>query len=245
VPHPRPYPRCIFCSQPADSREHALPRWIAKRVSPDTNIFLETAETFGPVEMRRQPISLKNHRARILCGGCNRHFKALEDAAISILEPMIEGKRTIINVDAQRILACWGAKTAYALLAAAKPQLGDPVPQLLRDFLRKHGQPAPWVYVAYGRGDGVARITVSYLPLEDSDGNQRFAYNTVATFGQVALKVFGVVTPADEDAFGVPVGRLEQIWPTRAAIVDWPPRIPLVGESDYRDLVLFVPLLAG
>lgn len=29
--HPSPYPLCIFCDERANSREHAIPKWVGKR----------------------------------------------------------------------------------------------------------------------------------------------------------------------------------------------------------------------
>lgn len=156
---------------------------------------------------------------------------------------MIGGERTILDVEKQRILAAWGEKTAYSLIAAEKPLLGDPVPQALRTHLYGTGEPADSVWVAYGRCSGPASLFTSYLPLEDPPDVKRFTYNAVAAFGQVVLKVFGVVEPSPEDTFGVPVGRLEQVWPKRRELIDWPPLITF-DRSGYEDLNHFVPLRA-
>jgi hypothetical protein len=42
-------------------------------------------------------------------------------------------------------------------------------------------------------------------------------------FGQVVLRVYGVVNPESGDTFRIPVGRLFQFWPPQRSVIEWPP----------------------
>jgi hypothetical protein len=138
VNHPRPYPRCIFCGAKANSREHAIPKWIGKRFhlkQEDLEIVL--ARDAEP--RRKQPIKVGSHRERIFCTPCNQHFGALEDEAVTLVEWMARGRPIRLGRGEQDLLARWGAKTGYALLAAASDEFIEAVPFEHRRLLREEG----------------------------------------------------------------------------------------------------------
>jgi hypothetical protein len=110
VPHPRPYPRCIFCDEKANSREHAIPKWIGKRLHMR---LIEMRPVYQlNIQPRKQPIIFGSHRERIFCKGCNAHFKHLEDEAADLVEWMARGRPIVLGAQEQDLLAQWGAKTA-------------------------------------------------------------------------------------------------------------------------------------
>ena len=115
--HPLPYPRCIFCGERANSREHAIPRWIGKRLGM-RSIELEALYSFNAPIRRKQPIMFGSHRERIFCEACNKHFKHLEDEACNLVEWMARGQSLALGTSEQDVLARWGAKTGYALFGA-------------------------------------------------------------------------------------------------------------------------------
>ena len=145
MPHPKPYPLCIFCGARANSREHAIPKWMSKRLGIRDYLFTRSSN----LTPRKQPISFASHRARIFCRPCNTHFKHLEDKVIPLLVPMAQGRATIsLDSDSQAILALWAAKTAIALVAAT-PDLREFVPKAHRESVRRDGVPPVESWVGY------------------------------------------------------------------------------------------------
>ena len=71
MPYSTPYPICIFCDHKANSREHAIPKWMSKQLG----IKALMPVTAGNATPRKQPISFASHRKHIFCKGCNKHFK--------------------------------------------------------------------------------------------------------------------------------------------------------------------------
>ena len=108
---------CIFCGAKADSNEHAIPAWVARRLHLKGHELEYLAERSQIPSGRKQKISVAGHRARILCKPCNTHFGQLEEEAIPILVWMAMNRAVKLGTDEQRILARWGAKTGFALLA--------------------------------------------------------------------------------------------------------------------------------
>jgi hypothetical protein len=154
--------------------------------------FLHPAEGVGPVQRRRQPISIASHRKRIFCDGCQKHFKLLEDAVIPFLALMGLGKPVTLTVERQQLLAAWGAKTAYALIGS-EGSLGDVGPQDHRYYLRQNGVPATEVYVAYAPWAGSNNLFVGESELQGSSVYApETTYGAVLTINKLALKVFGI-----------------------------------------------------
>lgn len=240
---PLPGP-CIFCGNKANSREHALPKWVAKRFGLRGS-FLYTVEVVGNVTPRKQPISLASHRERIFCAACNEHFKHLEDRAAPIVERMGKGESFQIDSKMQNILAAWGAKTAFALIAAERELVGI-VPEAERRHLRESGMPSENVWVGYAAWDGVAHKFVGSSQLEDLSHAvdpppaRRDNYQAVMAVGKLVMKIFGMTQPLLIDQFRQ-VQIIHQVWPKQADELTWPPPAP-IPEASLRMLIEFIPL---
>lgn len=142
-------PKCIFCGAKANSREHVIPAWIAKRLG--VKEYLAPGDTVvAGGTPRKQPVSFASYRARIFCSDCNTHFKHLEDAVIPLLVPMAKGLTLSLDQTSQALLALWADKTAMALIAA-DPSQEDVVP-LDRHRAVREGRVAENTWVAFSRG---------------------------------------------------------------------------------------------
>jgi hypothetical protein len=148
VPYSTPYPSCIFCGAKANSREHAIPKWISKRFN--LKGFAEVLG-FGYRQWRHQ-VSFASHRGHIFCKSCNAHFKQLEDEVIPLLVPMASGGSLNLDSEAQAKLALWAVKTTYALIAMQGAI--EQVPEDHRRAVRELGRPVDEVWVAYVHGPG-------------------------------------------------------------------------------------------
>jgi hypothetical protein len=221
VPHPNPYPRCIFCDAKANSREHAIPAWIGKRFGMRA-VKLSPIYTFNLQHLRKQPVVFGSHRERICCKGCNEHFKYLEDDAIPVVEWMARGKSITLGTAEQDVLARWGAKTGYALIAAEK-DFRELLPVEHRRMLRDEGKVHPLTWVGYASWNGSAHKhggdhSLSGRPEEPTVRS----YGAILTFAQLAFKVFGLYAPVPRHTLLFDTASLKQVHPPLDRPIAWP-----------------------
>lgn len=239
--HSKPPPACIFCGAKADSREHAIPKWISKRLGLRGMMYPTLVERAQP---RRHPISFASHRERIFCAGCNRHFKDLEDEAVDLITWMAKGRAATLGRMEQAVLARWGAKTGYALLAAER-DTRHAVPIEHRRMLRDQDIVHPNTWVAYRSWRGqVHKVTMGdgLIDATYEGGPQGLrTYRATLTFGQLALGIFGV---ADLIPEGLVLGWYDvigQVAPALERDLVWP-MMPPAQDENLRTMVEWVPL---
>jgi len=98
--------KCIYCGNPAGSREHIWPKWILER------------RTFGPFRLKRAgapDLTLNTElTTKAVCHGCNTGWMSKLEAALKpILEPMFEGKSVSMDIYQQQLIALWMVKMAF------------------------------------------------------------------------------------------------------------------------------------
>jgi hypothetical protein len=226
VPRVASSPKCIFDENRADSHEHAIPKWIAKRFGLRGVFLTQLATNLPPA---KQPLSVASFRRRIFCADCNRHFKHLEDAVIPILEPMGLGESFTLSRDDQQTLALWGMKTTLAILAASKIELGNFVPESHFARIRFEGLPPDDAWVGYCAWDGPTALWVGTLPWINEEVDPppvSDAYQVILCIGEVAMKVVGFREPVRPP--GRPGGHslsLVSVWPKAEQVnaLSWPP----------------------
>jgi len=244
VSHPRAYPRCVFCGARANSREHAIPAWIAKRFG-FKGLYLENAVVVGVKHIRKQPISVASHRARIFCSDCNTFFKHLEDQVADTLTWMARGRPLQLDTEQIALLGCWGAKTGVALLAAEKDFV-DLVPEAHRRYLRERETPDDHCWVGYSSWNGGinkfgGEQLVGAPELGAAETPYR-AYAAVLTFAQLAVKLFGLIdSPIPGYAIGRDTDSFRQFWPPKHLSLKWP-LFPVAQEGNLDDLIEFAPM---
>jgi hypothetical protein len=225
---------CIFCSAPADSKEHAVPAWISKRLNIRT--FLTQTSTGGNVSPRTQPISFASHRVRIFCTGCNTHFKHLEDAVIPLLVPMARGRHLVLDPRSQQLLGLWATKTAMALIAATDgPE--DAVPNQHRRAVRDNAEVPDGVWVGFFPWRGEPTIAAGRFV--SADGPQKTAYGAVLAFAGVGFTVKGFERPDPPEALDGDVPPFRQFWPPRSSLIEWPS--PVVAERTFLPALMNFP----
>ena len=236
--HPSPYPRCIFCDAKANSREHAIPKWIAKR-------FDMRQVAMRPVYMlnikpRKQPVMFGSHRERIFCKDCNTHFKHLEDEVIPTLELMAQGNSVVLGDTEQDVLARWGAKTGFALVAAEE-ELRELVPIEHRQMLRYENKVHPLVWVGYSSWIGRAQKFGGDHSIQTPEERTIRSYGAMLTFQKVALKVFGFYEAVPEHRIDFDTSSLKQIAPRLDRQIAWP-LFPAAGDTNTQGMAELVPL---
>jgi hypothetical protein len=244
VTHPKPYPRCIFCGAKANSREHAIPKWVSKQLGVKTIL---RGDSWGMTGMLRHPISFASHRGRIFCKGCNHHFKHLEDAVIPLLVPMARGRSLALDADSQALLALWAAKTGIAILVTTAPELLEVVPMEHRRSIRDAGMLNEEMWVAYfpwhGRTvihGGLVRLTKDQV--ESPDGYE--AYSLIFAVRKVGFRLVGFNGPIHErDRIGATdLAPLTQLWAADRSLITWPEGRPLTEAQHLPTIVNLAPV---
>jgi hypothetical protein len=241
----RPYPLCIFCDQRANSHEHAIPAWIAKRFDIKLGLTYDAAESFGSPPPTQQ-MTVANLRRRIFCKECNAHFKHLEDEAIPILEPMARGDTLSLSLEEQEIVALWGAKTGIALLATFLDARAL-IPVDHRLSVRQQGKPHEHQWVGYAPSGVGVKIALAdqTLIVEDADPRRGYrAYTAVLTFEKLALKLFGLFqTPIVGHVLDGDWPSIRRVWPERSGPLEWPPYPPM-RPGNFPKFLELIPLRA-
>jgi hypothetical protein len=99
--------QCIFCSNPANSKEDLWPKWILKRL----DIKRPIRHTIG----QRSPKILPRPQIRVgtVCNICNAGWMHdLENANIPLIGCLMENISTSLDAEQQLTIARWAVKTA-------------------------------------------------------------------------------------------------------------------------------------
>jgi hypothetical protein len=193
----------------------------------------------------RHPISFASYRKRIFCKQCNTHFKALEDETIPLLVPVAQGKVVSLGEPSKLILSQWAAKTGMALLAMKG--LVDVIPQPHRDAVRNSGHPPESSWVGYFPWSGHPNIWGADNEMSTNGPNPAVrgqSYSVIFTFAKIGFMFAGFCDPIPA-GFEIGSGTypIHQFWPTRPALLHWPPNEPPAELSDMSNIVRFAPLV--
>jgi hypothetical protein len=117
-----------------------------------------------------------------------------------------------------------GSKVACNLLAIERHRRS--VPKSHRTHLLDGATPHKDCFVGYGRyTSGGVRIFAGRARLIPNRGIATdkvvFGYHSTVAFGEVVLRVFGIVNPEKGDSFRVPPGRLFRVWPPERSLIKW------------------------
>jgi hypothetical protein len=88
---------CIFCDRTDLNREHVWPDWISRFLFAERKKGRLTATAMlGRVPVHSWPTPDLNHKAKIVCPGCNHGWMGdVENACQALLNPMIVGHETV------------------------------------------------------------------------------------------------------------------------------------------------------
>jgi hypothetical protein len=204
---------CVFCGNPANSREHVWPQWVSRHF----------AAPFKLVDLSRDipPRSMDTLDAQVrrVCQGCNGGWMSqLEAQAKPLLEPMFDGNPVTLEPDVQAVLAAWTVKTLMMLdLWGAYPEAFSPAHhQQLRS-----GTPPSDAAVLLAFVDTPTWHPFYWYGVEGEESAElhRLTMNVGRFVGQVRLLRAGAAVQ-----YGSVAKRLTvQVWPLGTDPVDWPP----------------------
>jgi len=109
---------CLFCGEPANSKEHAFPRWLSEVIGGEGDLTHAWENRGGS-----WTTSGFDLQVRQVCATCNNTWMSeLEDSSRDLLVPLVRGERTWpLAAQEQVRLSAWGYKTG-TMLALALPQ---------------------------------------------------------------------------------------------------------------------------
>jgi hypothetical protein len=163
---------------------------------------------------------------------CNQHFKHLEDEAADLIEWMARGRAIKLGPNEQDVLGRWGAKTGYALLAAAGEEFISPTPFDHRKMLREKAFVSPCASVGYGSWDGpIDKLVMADFFKARGDEQPPRSYLVILTFAQLALRFVGVDGLRPGHAFTLDTKNLKQVSPRVHHHITWPTTPPLTRRN--------------
>jgi hypothetical protein len=252
--------RCIFCGDPADSREHVFGKWLQKWVDADLtgghqwSVTRYDASGNGlvvspPVFEYRGggPMTLK---LPVVCAKrCNGGWMSrLEKSMEPWFGPMVQGGPTALSAERRRELALWAEKTAMVYETTEESTTTSTQDE--REFIRLNQRPNPLTEVWLARNN--APTFQSRVRHFDAQGvlfgekaspsglvlpeRTRLRWDVIG-IGAVMLLVVGTTA---EDARPPDIDldrRLVKIWPSPAEAMAFPLRDkPWITDAEAIDL---------
>jgi hypothetical protein len=215
-------PAARDATAPAEQVPMSVPRHFALGDrQPETRL----AESIESAIASRSQLSVEQYSATTLCESCALAARDLDQRAVPLVEPMVSGEARSYDAAERRLLAAWGARTAYAVLSVERKSQG--VPRSHRRVLREPREPHENVFVGFGRyrrsalGVLAGRLVVRLG--EPDEAVEVGAYTVAAVFGHLVLKVFGIRRRPPGTAVRSPKGELVRFWPEDRDSVTWPP----------------------
>lgn len=227
---------CIFCGDPADSREDLFPRWILKRV--DTRQPLSREIGDGPSEVTED----REVRLPCVCQRCNNTWMSgMESTVKKFLGPMIDDFSLFLDRQNQRNIAEWAVKCAMCIdTVEARPRFFTDAE--CHVFKRKRTIPdRTRVFAARFTGRSLDLNGAGFTLIEPGT-KELLARGQVfnVMVGHAVLQVLSWrPEPGYEDkdvpilAASGPWDRLTvQVWPIMKKSVNWPPPASLSTAFD-------------
>jgi hypothetical protein len=231
---------CIFCGNPADSKEDLFPRWILRRV--DTRQPLSRQLGDAPPEIT------ENQEVRLpcVCQKCNNTWMSgMETTTKKFIGPMIEDLALSLDRQNQQNLAQWAVKCAMC------SDTVDVHPRFFTEsechaFKQKRTIPdRTQVFAARFTGRSLDSNGVDFTLTEQNTGElaaRGHVYNVMVA--HVVLQVLSWhPEPQHKDktirirTADAPWEQLTvQVWPIEKRLVNWPPPMSLstiVGVTHY------------
>jgi len=166
--------KCLFCTNQADSLEHALPQWLHRRVAPKTDGRFPVqvgryVDGQGYLDQRKH-VSLR-FEARVVCVACNTGWMSkMESEVERILRPLTDKLFPVlahVHLEQLRehatILARWLTKTALTT-SYALPGKPHPPQSLMEDIANGLSPRGIWMDVAKAKVSGLGAALTKTFP---------------------------------------------------------------------------------
>ena len=234
---------CLFCSNPADSREDAWPHWLTDQFKTSQGGEAQLERLGG--QTTRWRVLQPELAVRCVCEHCNNGWMSdLESQAKEFLQPLLAGRSVVLNNSDQRVITRWGVKTAMVLEGQDKPE--KRVYTLHDCEALRTTYTIPWrtsVWLATSADPGFFLSTKSHNVPGSGEGS--LGVWTTMAFAHLVLQVLTIRVPEDVGPHthvitSVRRGPWNQvtikIWPTRFPQVSSPAPLGLNGEAGLNAL---------
>jgi hypothetical protein len=231
---------CIFCENPATSKEDAWPLWLIRRLG---------ATEAGRVEGQRGKQAPKTWRAGaaklrvgFVCANCNSGWMSrLENRVKPIVEGLFGDEPVTLDRGDQTTLAAWAGKNAmvYEALRLEAPWFfANSERRALSESLRLPPQTSIWIAKCVGQA-GVFCSASDLSGVAEVSTDQVRAYVTTMGFGPLAIQVLSGKLSSPIPRSTIITGDLRpgpwdqvtiQIWPIQSGRVAWPASLGLSDE---------------
>jgi hypothetical protein len=221
VPKPRPR-TCIYCSAPADSLEHVIPRWIPEHFGLSGEVMTHSRA----IGMSRwKGVLFGDFASRIYCDAHHKQINRLFEnkPTHDLMKRLFPGRADTLSRDEQTRLAAWAVKTCYAQWGMVRRRVG--VPKAHRAHLIDTGEPHPSVFVGISRSTGEEmKVIFARNHIESgADGSVSHTYDFVLALGHLVFKVWGPTSRVRSVAYKVPTAFATRVWPIHEEVARWPP----------------------
>jgi hypothetical protein len=218
---------CIFCDKPAGSKEHVWPHWILARK--DLGAFRMQRGDGPEIVLNKTPLITK-----AVCGKCNNGWMSdLEGEVQPILIPLFEDKPVSLDQSQQHILATWVTKMAFLLESTKGRNAKNAFYTKAEGLALKESRQIPQISSIWiGRLDGVHRALTGTDFTRKSDLSAIRGIVTTLTNEHFVAQIVSLhlenpptvptQIPLQENP-GEWDNTLTIIWPSKHAIVNWPP----------------------
>lgn len=235
--------QCVFCGNPADSKEHVFPKWIAKMfASLGPGIFDHELDNTTGARARLQWSDTKavELKVRRVCQSCNTGWMSdLEVQTKPVLAPLIRGSQGAITREFATLITAWMFKTTL-VAEYAFPDSPHFTTAEASAFKERHEVPAISVQAGVHHGTGFD-IWHRVRAWRDSNGRSAMCQSTLV-LGKFLLNLFHVRHPESARYVqhpGASQDRLSILWPDEDFV--WPPpemfdseRLLELADADYE-----------
>lgn len=236
---------CMFCQEPASSKEDIWPQWLTKRF-PLSDASRMEAERGGHKLRIWQTKTSQFLLAKCVCGKCNNGWMSrLENEMKPIVGSILDEQFRDLDVSSQTVIAVWAIKTAMALEALYPEReffYSENERQNMRALSAIPERTSIWIAKCINQQNIYSAGKDLRTPPGD---NEAKAFVTTMAFGSLALQVVSIRITASlpkeiqvtYDTREGPWGKiLLQVWPLVPYSQPWPPSYGLDGEWGLETL---------
>lgn len=219
--------------------EDAWPKWLTAHFVGDEHATAQF-ERLGRA-LRRWKQLRPELTVRCVCVSCNNGWMSdLENETKPLLEPMMRGERTLLDLATQARLTLWLVKTAMVLEAVDQPPLRGYTGaecSALRTLSAVPYRTSVWVSWAT---DSAFLFSSKTRHVADATTDRITGIATTVGFGHFAAQVFTIRVPGHVVATTSVTAKARRgpwdqatvrIWPSQLTTESWPAAIGLDGEA--------------
>jgi hypothetical protein len=243
---------CIFCGEPANSREHIFAEWLHPYLPKNdeqnhASRFIVMDRDQDVVTDKRRSGEGHSGRLKVVCADCNTGWMSrLQNQTKPFLLPMVRGKQIPLFIRQQQLLSAWA--TMFVMVVEQRENDSRVVAcsqEERTSFMETRRTPATWkVWVGHYTRELWVPIIVHTTAQVVPSLAEEFAYipqngvpivpNTHATtfvVGELFFHVFGSGLPGVVRKQEIAPDAMPRIWPFRSSPVWFPPKIKLTDRD--------------